>query len=365
MKIALIVPGGVDPSGVHVIPALLALIRRLARDHDVHVFATHQEPRAGGWVLDGAQVHNLGLPRTAWRALKTIRAEHRKAGFQIIHSIWAGKTGALAVSVGKLLGVPSVVHVAGGELVALSDINYGGCLSWRGRMLQSGVLKHATQVTAPSTMICDLVAKRGVHAERLPLGVDLQRWPLRQPVGRRLEEPARIIHVASLNLVKDQGTFLRALGLLVDRDLNFHVDIVGEDTLNGAIQEMSQELGLGQHVQFHGYLTHEYLRPIVEAAHVAVITSRHEAGPLALLEAAAVGVPTVGTAVGHIAEWHPTAALAVPGQNPTALADAMETVLNDEDLRIRLGNEAQGRMPTADQTAASYNHLYRQLTNKS
>ena len=47
-------------------------------------------------------------------------------------------------------------------------------------------------------------------------------------------------------------------------------------------------------------------------AHVSVISSRHEAGPVVALEAAAVGVPTVGTAVGHIAEWAPDAALAVP-----------------------------------------------------
>ncbi len=36
-----------------------------------------------------------------------------------------------------------------------------------------------------------------------------------------------------------------------------------------------------------------------------IISSRHEAGPLAVLEAAVKGVPTVGTAVGHIAEWAP------------------------------------------------------------
>ena len=48
MKVALIVPGGVDRSGeVRVIPALLALIRRLAADHELHVFATHQEPTPG------------------------------------------------------------------------------------------------------------------------------------------------------------------------------------------------------------------------------------------------------------------------------------------------------------------------------
>lgn len=44
MKLALVVPGGVDRSGeFRVIPVLLALVERLARAHDVHVFALRQE----------------------------------------------------------------------------------------------------------------------------------------------------------------------------------------------------------------------------------------------------------------------------------------------------------------------------------
>ena len=111
MKVALIVPGGVDRSGeVRVIPALLALMSRLSAGHEVHVFATHQEAVPGRWSLEGATVHNLGLPRTPWRAVTMILAEHRRAPFDIVHSI-GGACGALAVGVATLLRLPSVVHV--------------------------------------------------------------------------------------------------------------------------------------------------------------------------------------------------------------------------------------------------------------
>ena len=329
----------------------------------MHVFATHQEPTPGRWLLEGAHVHNLGLPRTGWRAVRMILAEHRGAPFQVVHSIWAGACGALAVGVAALLRVPSVVHVAGGELVALADIDYGGCLTWRGRVREYAVLRKATRVTCASTPIIELVAKRGVKAQRLPLGVDLRRWPLRSPVRRRREEPARFVHVASLNGVKDQTTLMQALRHLADRGRAFHVDVVGEDTLNGKVQAMSAELGIAERVRFHGFLTQRQLRPIVEAAHVALISSRHEAGPLVLLEAAAAGVPTVGTAVGHVAEWSPQAALAVPCGDPIAFADALELVLDDEDLRMRLAHEAMRRAERedADQTARACNDLYRCL----
>ena len=45
MKVALIVPGGVDRSGEYrVIPVLLALMHRLTPYHELHVFALAQEP---------------------------------------------------------------------------------------------------------------------------------------------------------------------------------------------------------------------------------------------------------------------------------------------------------------------------------
>jgi glycosyltransferase involved in cell wall biosynthesis len=362
MKIALVVPGGVDQSGeVRIIPALVALIGRLAVEHDVHVFATHQQSEPGTWALEGAQIHTLGLPRTAWRAAKMILTEHRKAPFQVIQSIWAGACGALAVGMSKLLRLPSIVHVAGGELVAFADIDYGGCLSWRGRVRERAVLRSATVVTCASTPIVELVAKCGVDAHRVPLGVDLRRWPLRSPARRRLGEPARFVHVASLNPVKDQPTLLRALRRLGDRGRDFHLDVVGEDTLGGGIQALAVELGLADRVRFHGFLTQRELRPIVEAAHAAIVTSRHEAGPVVALEAAAVGVPIVGSAVGHLAEWSPHAALAVPCRDPVALAAALELILDDEDLRLRLASEAQRRAEheDANYTAHAFKEIYR------
>jgi hypothetical protein len=71
VRIALVVPGGVDASGEYrVIPALLALIRSLTRRHEVDVFALAQEPVPGCWDLLGARIHNIGVRRTRmWRCL--------------------------------------------------------------------------------------------------------------------------------------------------------------------------------------------------------------------------------------------------------------------------------------------------------
>jgi glycosyltransferase involved in cell wall biosynthesis len=344
MKLAIVVPGGVDRSGEYrVIPSVLALIRRLARTNEVHVFALAQEPKPARWELAGAQIHNIGHRHTRWRAVAAIVAEHRRSRFALVQAIWSGACGQIAVSAACLLRLPSCVHVAGGELVALRDIHYGGRLHWYGRLAEAVVLRLASTVTAASQPMVDSIAALGIEAELVPLGVDLDTWPPRAPVRRDVNLPARLLHVASLNRVKDQTTLFKALAILRDSGVAFSLDAVGEDTLNGEIQALARQLGIAQQVAFHGFLTHGQLRPLMEAADLLVMSSRHEAGPIVMLEAAIVGVPTVGTAVGHIAEWAPEAAVAVPVGDSESLAMAIGRVLGDEPTRLELAKSAQQR----------------------
>jgi glycosyltransferase involved in cell wall biosynthesis len=361
MKIALVLPGGVDRSGeFRVIPVFLALIERLARIHDVHVFALRQEASPGRWELAGATIHNIGDGWPRLRAIMAIRAEHRRAPFDVVQAIFSGSCSFVAVAAAKLLRLPSLVHIAGGELVALHGIGYGGRQKWKGRLREAVVLRAADTVTAASAPIVDSLNALGLKAQRVPLGVDLQVWPPLAPRPRSGAQ-ARLIHVASLNPVKDQSTLLRALAALVDMGVAFRMDIVGVDTLDGEMQRLARQLGLESRVRFHGFKTQRELRPMMESADLLVMSSLHEAGPLVLLEAAVAGVPAVGTAVGHFVEWSPSAALAVPVKGWAELANAIQQVLADEELRLRLAREAQRRalVEDADYTAHAFQTLYR------
>ncbi|MGN2253871.1 glycosyltransferase family 4 protein [Frateuria sp. GZRe12] len=363
MKLALVVPGGVDRSGEsRVIPALLALIKRLAQAHEVHVFALRQEAAPATWPLAGATVHNIGDGWQRWRAFRTIAAEHRRAPFDRVHAIFSGRCGQVAAAAGLWLHCPTLVHVAGGELVALRDIHYGGRLNWRGRLSEAIVLRCADQVTAASAPAIDSLRTLGIQAQRVPLGVDLTTWPPQSP-RRRGPGPARLLHVASLNRVKDQPTLLRALAELAKRGVDFRMDIVGVDTLDGEMQRLATQLGLDEHVRFLGFRTQRELHPLMSAAHLLVMSSRHETGPLVFLEAAIAGVPTAGTVVGHLAEWAPAAALATPIGDGMALADAIKRLLDYEDLRLQLAWSAQRRAmrEDADHTARAFEALYLSL----
>ena len=181
MKLALVVPGGVDRSGEYrVIPALLALIERLSLHHEVHVFALNQEPAPAAWDLLGARVHNVGRGATRVRAFRAILREHRSSPFCLLQSFFSGGCGLVAVSAARVLGIPSTVHVAGGEPARLPDIRFGGRLTWQGRLQERVVFTAASALTAASAPQLDLLARLGVAARRVPLGVDcVQAWPAR------------------------------------------------------------------------------------------------------------------------------------------------------------------------------------------
>jgi len=364
MKVALLVPGGVDRSGEYrVIPCLLWLIERLAAHVELHVFALHQEPRPARYRLLGATVHNAGArPRRA-RLLAMLLAEHRRRPFQVLHAIWA-VPGTIAAVAGRLLGIPVVLHLTGGDLAALPDIGYGLRVRRRGRLQLRMAVAGSSSVTVPSLAMQRTAHSLGVRAERLVMGVALDRWPPLPPRARPPDRPARLLHVASLNRVKDQGTLLRALTSVREQGVAFRADIVGEDTLGGEVQRLAGRYGLAGVTTFHGFLPHRRLRPLVEQADLLVMASRHEADPIALLEAAVAGVPAVGTETGHFVEWAPKAAVAVPVEDHAALAQGISDLLLNDGSRLALGAEAQARAlrDDADRAAARTMELYLELT---
>jgi glycosyltransferase involved in cell wall biosynthesis len=364
VKIGMVVLGGVARAPEDGwVPCLHWLIERLARRHEVHVFSIMGARRPERYPLLGAHVHHPGVLARRARTFYSIVAEHRRGRFDVLHAFWAVPAGYVAALAAAVTRRPLLLHLAGGELVDLGDIKYGGRSRWQGRVAVRAALAAADKITAASAGMVDACRRLGFVAERVPLGVDLRRWPAASARPRSHGEPARLIHVASLNRVKDQPTLLRAARRLADQGIEFRLDIVGGDTLGGKMQALAQELALTEQVRFHGYVSHERLHPLVSNAHLLLLSSLHEAGPLALLEAGVVGVPTVGTAVGHTAEWSPLAAVAVPPRDPEALAAATRSLLLDDERRLALGREAQRRALgcDADWTAQRFESLYHEL----
>ena len=365
MRIAIVVPGGVDASGEdRVIPAFVWLIERLARRHDVHVFAMQQETEPCEWELRGAHVENIGTGGfRRLRFLSSFAAAHRAAPFDIVHAFFGG-VGALASIAARRHRLPFLLHLAGGEPVAFDSIAYGSRLTFRGRNGVRVAMAGARRVTVATQFMRALVGKLGVDAEVVPLGVALDRWPVCPPRPRDANRPARLLHIGDLRPVKAQDVLLDAVVVLVRQAVDVHLDIAGLDTMDGKLQRSAAAMELGDRVRFHGLLRRNALRELVLDCDLLLHTSMHEAGPLCVLEAAVAGVPTVGTNVGQVSDWAPDAAVATPVGDADTMARSVASLLSDEPRRFRLAREAQERaiQHDADFTAAEFERIYGEVT---
>src|SRR5262249_39979097 len=216
----------------------------------------------------------------------------------------------------------------------------------------------AAVLTVPTAFMAQQVAQEGARASIIPVGVDPQLFPLAE---RADGPPWRLVRVASINRIKDFPTLLGALGTIVHVACSeIHLDIVGEDTLNGEMQALAERWDIAEHVSFHGFQPSDRLAAFYARAHLNIVSSRHEASNISMLEAACTGLPTVGTRGRHVGDWDPDLAVAVPIGNRSALAAAICDLLDDPARRERTGRavRAWALDHDADWTAQALDDLY-------
>jgi glycosyltransferase involved in cell wall biosynthesis len=374
MRIALVVPGGVGADGVHaVIPALLSLIERLAKTHDVLVLATEQGASPAEYRLAGAAIVCLGGRRRGGleriRILVAAVGRLRRFRPDVIHAFWLGPTSSIGIVGGRLLRVPVVASLGGGELVALPRIRYGGALSWRGRVQASLALRAASALTAGSRYALAPVLARRPDARLLPLGVE-RASSSAAPDGGAGTDLVRLLVAANVNRVKGPEVVIGALARLRrNLGIDARLDWIGEDTLAGSSAALARSVGLASEVTFRGFAPHAEVLAWMERADFLVQGSHHESQGVAVLEAAMRGLPIVGTAVGLVADLaglDEPAAVAVRPGNGGALADAIASLIGDPERREHLASAARGwaHAHDADWTAAQFEALYEEVARR-
>ena len=215
------------------------------------------------------------------------------------------------------------------------------------------------QVTHAETH--ELVLSAGVASERvfrIPIGVDIDRFPFRDDDARAAARTAAGIAESPFVV----GSFVKD-GIGMGDGLE-PKRVKGPDTLVATLERLREsipELLVLLTGPARGYARHELQRlgipyrhlvlasrdelaAAYHAADVQLVTSRQEGGPKSVFEAMASGVPVVTTRVGQAAE------LVVEGENGLladvddveALAAAVRRVHDDSALRARL--RAVGRM---------------------
>jgi len=183
------------------------------------------------------------------------------------------------------------------------------------------------------------------RVQRIYNGLDLHRFPYASPADR----PPQIVGVGRLVEKKGFVDLIDACALLARRGRDFDCRILGTGELTGELRARIERLGLEDRVHLTGPRPQNELREHLHGAAVFAAPCIHAADgnrdglPTVLLEAMAMGTPCVSTDVTGIPEVvrDGETGLQVPQRDPAALATAIERLLDDAGLRVRLASQAR------------------------
>jgi glycosyltransferase involved in cell wall biosynthesis len=173
----------------------------------------------------------------------------------------------------------------------------------------------------------------------VPNAVDVHRLAPRPASPRRSRT---ILCVARLVEKKGIGDLVEACAHLVRTDRPVRLEVVGDGPQRPTLEAAATRLGVS--ATFHGALSHENVLARYREASIFCLpcvvapTGDRDGLPTAVLEAMALGVPVVSTAVNGLADAvvHQETGLVVPEHAPQALADALARILDDPELAAEL-----------------------------
>jgi len=186
------------------------------------------------------------------------------------------------------------------------------------------------------------------RVERVYNGLALDEFPYTPPRTR----PPVVAAVGRLVEKKGFPALLDACTLLVRRGVDFRCRIVGTGEQEDLLRVHAAALGLDGYVEFTGALPQDQVKALVAEAAVFAAPcvvgrdGNRDGLPTVLLEAMALGTPCVATDVTGIPEVleDGRTGLMVEQHDSAGLADAIERLLGDADLRVGLASRARARM---------------------
>jgi glycosyltransferase involved in cell wall biosynthesis len=205
------------------------------------------------------------------------------------------------------------------------------------------------------------VIRNGVELIEPLSTAEHQAWRRRMSVA---DDDVVIGCVGRYREIKRPMLLIDAFARLARNRPELRLVFVGEGDLRPAMEGQIRELGLERCVRLHGPELDP--RPMYGAFDVVAQSSRSEGLPNVLLEAAAAGRPIVATDAGGSSEIviDGRTGLLVPIDDVEALAGGLRRVIDDADLRQRIGRAARGHVEAAfgmGRFVAEYRDLYEAL----
>ncbi len=334
------------------------ILADLSRHHDrtacmPEFLAIREVGRFADEIRDaGGIVHQL-KPAGRLGQIGQMRRLFAEQGFDVIHT--HNTYPHLYASVAaRLAGVPVVINTRHGQRAG-----HG----WKSRTQfrwASRLVDRIVAVSDDAANLCievDRIAPKKV--QRIWNGIDLSDFSFAGPAPRPVA-----ISVARLSAEKDFPTLLRAIPQVVAQIPKFRLTIVGDGPERAGLVRLASELQITGSVDFPGERTD--VPALLRDAGFFVSSSLTEGISLTLLEAMAVGLPVVATAVGGNPEIviQDETGLLVPAGDPAAMAKAIVSMCRNQSQWQALGTAGRERVVRnfdVHRMARDYERLYQEL----
>jgi len=338
-------------------PSIPRVVRLGERARVIHLAAGVEAPMARERVYDHLDEFVEGVE--AWRIAEAI-------DYDLIHAhYWLSGVAALTLKTRWSVPVLQMFHTLGRlkNRVARSaaELEPAVRLEEETRIVSAADRIVAANVVERAELLRDYAA----HASRIatiPCGVDTDLFTPGDgaEARRRLDLDGRplLLWVGRIAPIKGLDTLLDAVARLSESGQDMRLLVVGGDTderTSGhetSLRQRIERLGLGDSVRFLGPQPQGVLPLYYAASDVTVLPSYYESFGMVALEAMACGSPVIASRVGGLVTTvrDGVTGFLVPDGDVEALAERIETLVGDPELRWRLGREgvrwaAQHRWP--------------------
>jgi glycosyltransferase involved in cell wall biosynthesis len=354
-------------------------LRMLARDHDVTLLVRMDHPEEMAALELPVRTIEIPImrkisPVADLRALWALYTVFRRERFDIVHTV-TPKAGLLGIVAGFLARIPVRIHTFQGELWA----HRKGVMRQILRGLDMLIARLATHLTIVSRTERQFLEDNGVlpHGKAQVLGegticgVNLGRFTL--ATGQRQEARLRLrldeadqVFLFLGRLCADKGlpALAEATARLLPSRPRLRLLVVGPDEEDMLAQLTSRFGERSGAVQIHPFTRTP--EDYIAAADVLVLPSLREGFGMVILEAGAMAVPSIGSDIYGIRDAivDGETGLLFPPQDVEALALTMERLIDEPELRSRLGAAAKARVVrdfAEDKVIAALEQFYRSL----
>jgi glycosyltransferase involved in cell wall biosynthesis len=284
--------------------------------------------------------------------MRKVMAEARRMRPDVLHAHWLLPNGFIAAVASRRLGIPLVISVPGSDAqVARQNPLF--------RSMARFALRQADLLTANSADLRDAVASIGADLSKFDMiiyGVDPNE--LRPDITGVADLRARlaipddaVVALCVGRMVPKKGfdVLIRALAEPSLRERNLVAVMVGEGDDKAAWQALAQQLGVGERLRWVGNVPKTAIGVYYNLCDVLAMPSVSRPADglnVCVLDAMSCGKPVVASTVAGnpLAVVDGVTGLLVAEQDPAALAAASARLLDDPDLRQRMGAASRARI---------------------